>query len=435
MIINIKKIGTQIPKGVVEVSGAKNSATRLLAAALIADEKVTLKYFPTQLLDVQTKVEFIIKMGGKIEIDHDKEILTIDSSDLKDTLLQDYNYPIRTTYLLVAGLLKKIGVARIPYPEGCKIGERKYDLHIMIWEKMGATVTERKDHIEIRSTGKLKTADIQFPINTIGGTENALICASIIEGTTTIKNAYISPEIEDLMIFLRSLGVEIEADGNSFIRVTGSNQLKGSFHQVMPDRIEVLTWLVFGAITRGKITIKNVPFDKMEIPLIHIKECGINFYQSKNEIIIRPDCLINNVIQPFELATGTYPGVISDMQPFFVLLGIFADGISRIHDYRYPDRLDYCEELAKIFPNQIEWIKGKITTIGRKESGKGSPPDKQLLESTDLRGSMAVLLAALASEYEITLNNVQMALRGYNNLLSKLENLGVQFQIEEQQES
>src|SRR5690606_21928289 len=134
-----------------------------------------------------------------------------------------------------------------------------------------------------------------------------------------------------------------------------------------------------------------------------------------------PDCLQNGVIQPFELATGTHPGIISDMQPFYVLLGLYADGISRIFDYRYPERLKYCEQLLKLYPGQLRWEKGAITTFGKHRATSQSASTT----STDLRGSMALVIAALLAEGESVVENVEMALRGYNKLEHKLNQLGV----------
>src|SRR5690606_5596641 len=204
--ITAKIIGGQIPHGKVKVSGAKNSATRLLAAALIADEKVILENFPTELVDANYKFDFIEKSGGVVTVDRDKEFVEIESQNLKDVLLDSYNYPIRTTYLLVPGLIKRAGVAKIPYPGGCKIGNRGYDLHIMVWERLGATVEETENYIEVKALNGFVSGEIDFPISTIGGTESALICASTAEGTTIIKNAYISPEVQNLIDFLKTLG-------------------------------------------------------------------------------------------------------------------------------------------------------------------------------------------------------------------------------------
>lgn len=425
---NLKAIieGKQIPNGKVKVSGAKNAATRLLAASLISDGEVILENFPTELVDARYKMNFIRKSGGNVEVNELDETVIIDPSDFKDVLLSSYDYPIRTTYLLVAGLIKKSNIARIPYPGGCKIGNRGYDLHIMVWEKLGAKVEEKENFIEVTTkSGFVAGKTIDFPISTVGGTENALICASIIEGETIIKNAYISPEVQCLIDFLITLGVAIQVVGNSFIKVNGAKFLRGSKFPVMPDRIEAITWIVYGILSGGQITIEDVPFEHMQIPLIHLKDAGIDLYRNEKNIYISPECLTNGVIQPFEVATGTHPGIISDMQPFYVLLGLHANGTSRVFDYRYPERLKYCEELSKMYPAMLEWKFGEIKISG-KENYK---PFSAEVESTDLRGSMAVLMGALLGDGKSVVNNIEMALRGYNKLEDKLKNLGVEIHI------
>lgn len=406
-----------------KVSGAKNSATRLQAASLICDEKVSLYNFPTQLVDANHKKRFIENIGGEVIFDHDKEVAEIHSENLKDRLLHKYDYPIRTTYLLVPGLLKKTGVAKIPYPGGCKIGNRGYDLHIMVWKKMGATVEEKENYIEVTSK-QLKGSEIEFPITTIGGTETALICGSIAKGITVIRNAYISPEVYDLIRFLRSMGVEIEVVGNSFIKVYGTTYHRGTSHQVISDRIEAITWMIFSAIAEKSMLIENVPFEDMEIPLTHLHEAGVDFFTNRRSVMISKECIPNG-IQPFELATGTHPGVISDMQPFFVLLGLKANGISRIYDYRYPERITYLEELAKLIDGGLMWKEGEIQTTGKATFKPAH------VNSTDLRGSMAVLMAALLSGNigESKIDNIHMALRGYNKLDEKLRSLGYSFNV------
>ncbi len=423
-----KILGGKKPNGKVRVSGAKNASTRLLAASLIADGPVRLNNFPTELVDAQYKIDFINKCGGIVKVDQANQFIEIDPTNYTAQLLDDYNYPIRTTYLLVAGQIKRSGVAKIPYPGGCKIGNRGYDLHIMVWEQLGAIVTEKEDYIEVSAPNGFKANEINFPISTIGGTENALISASIAEGETVIKNAYISPEVTSLIEFLRTLGAEVETVGNSFVRVVGAKHLRGSIFQVMPDRIEAITWIIYGIISGGNITVEDVPFDTMEIPLIHLKDSGVDIYRNERNVIITPDCLTNGDIQPFELACGTHPGIISDMQPFYTLLGLHANGTSRIYDYRYPERLKYCEELNKFYNNALTWSPGSITATGK------YPIQASSAKSTDLRGSMAVLLAALLAEGESTITNVEMALRGYNNLEAKLESLGLAISIFEELE-
>ena len=423
--LNVKKSikieGKQVPVGSVCVSGAKNAATRLMAAAMLTDEKVTLYNFPTDLVDARYKSDFMEKIGFKTSFDTKNEIFEVQANNIEDVELASYDYPIRTTYLLAASQLIRNSIARIPYPGGCKIGDRKYDLHIMVWEKMGCKVVERANYIEI--IGQLSPSDINFPISTIGGTENALICAAGIDGTTTIRNAYISPEVYCLIEFLRSMGADIKTTGNSFVRISGSSRLRGTTFRVIPDRIEALTWIIFGVLSSGSIVVENVPFDIMESPFVHLKESGIDVYKSSNNVFVNSDSLVNGSVQPFELACGTYPGIISDMQPFFTLLGLKADGISRIYDYRYPERTAYLGELSKFCPGALEWNFGHIKIKG---PGRFQAAD---VTSTDLRGSMGIVMAALMADGVSIVSDVGMALRGYNKMLTKLDSLGISYEI------
>lgn len=415
--------GGKKPKGKVKVSGAKNSATRLLAAATISDGEVILDNFPINLVDARHKMRFLENIGTNIDIDEDSERLVIDSQSLKCKELDLYDYPIRTTYLLVAGQIKRSGIAKIPYPGGCKIGSRGYDLHVKIWESLGCTVSEEENFIKVVGQGFVGGL-IKFPISTVGGTENALICACIADGKTEIVNAYITPEVEDLIDFLRRMGAEIIINGASNILVIGKNKLQGAVKSVMFDRIEALTWLVYGVMSRGEILIENVPFESMEVPLLHLNNAGIDFLSSSNSIYIGPECLNNDQVESFELACGAHPGVISDMQAFFVLLGIIAKGDSRIFDYRYPKRIAYANELRKLIKGDIVDAKeGVITLRGAGEFKSGE------VTSTDLRGSMAMVMAALCAKGTSIVNDVEMALRGYNNLSLKLKNLGISIDI------
>lgn len=410
--------GGQVPKGVVTVSGAKNSATRLLAAASICDEIVTLTGYPTNLVDSKHKERFLNKNGVTTESIGDT--LIIDPTRHTPIELDDYFYPIRTTYLLVAGQLKKNGVAYIPYPGGCNIGARKYDVHISIWKAFGCDVKETESCIVITSASTISGSNFEFPISTVGGTENALLMASVASGTSIFTNAYITPEIEDLIAFLRISGVTIEIIGQSSVRVTGTSYLKGHTYHVLPDRIEALTWLVYGAISGGEILIKNIPFESMQIPLMYLRNAGVDFFQNSDSIFINNSCMIDGKAHSFEVACGTHPGIISDMQPFYVMLGLMSVGKSRIHDYRYPERITYVEELQKFVDLRLEAVKGKITTNGPVSFNAADAV------ATDLRGTMAAVLAALCAPSGLSkITGVSMALRGYNNLEEKLSLLGV----------
>jgi len=419
--MNVTIPGKQQINGTVDVSGAKNSATRLLAACLLSGEKSTLLNFPLSLEDAKAKYNFMRNMGAECIVDHETSTLQVHPLDATFETISSFDLPIRTTYLLAAGPLARHGHAKIPYPGGCKIGSRGYDLHMLVWRQLGCDVVEKNDYIEV--TGKLRGGVIDFPISTVGGTENALMCASVADGETLIRNAYVTPEVIDLINFLREMGARIELEGTSHIRVSGTaGLLRGASYSVMPDRIEALTWIVLAAVTGGNVIIRNVPFSSMEVPLIHLRDAGLNLFQNNDTIMVTPDCLGPHGIQPFELACGTHPGVISDMQSFYTFLALFANGRSVIYDYRYPERIAYAQQLANFCDNAIEASHGKIIVNGV-ASLKGANA-----RSTDLRGSMALIMAAICAEGTSHISDVELALRGYNNLASKLENLGVSCQ-------
>ncbi len=424
------------PAGKVRISGAKNSATRLLAAGLLTGDKVELTNFPTRLVDVGHKVAFCRDIGAVIDIDDEEEKITIDASGLESRLLErgQFDIPIRTTYLLAAPQVIRSGIARIPYPGGCPIGGgaaggRGYDLHMMVWRDLGASVTERDDHIEIVAPEGFSGGTINFPITTVGGTENALICASVAKGRTEIFNAYITPEVADLIAFLRRMGAGISVYGASHIVIEGRNgPLAGARMAVMADRIEALTWIVYAILAKGELTIEGVPFDSMSVPLIHIEQAGVDLFRNATSLHVTPDCLVSGSVQPFELACGAHPGVISDMQAFYVMLALAGAGVSRVYDYRYPERIAFVAELAKLVKgDHLEAERGKITIRGPASFKPG------VANSTDLRGSMAVVIAALCANGRSVIQDVQMALRGYNDLEGKLNRLGVSIEVKDDQ--
>ena len=416
--------GQQVPNGSITISGAKNSALKLMAAALLTDENVRISNFPDSLVDIRYKNKLFSAMGVELQPEHDN--ISICAKNMHCSALEYYNYPIRTTYLLVAAQLMRGQTAYIPYPGGCNIGDRKHDLHIMVWESMGGQVQENSDHIRV-TCKKLQGAEISFPFPTIGATENAILCGVVAQGITVIRNAYVSPEVEDLIKMLRSMGADIETTGNSKIVIKGKKGLRGTSYRVMPDRIEALTWIIYAILSGGKMLIQDVPFRSIPVPLIHLQEAGIDLFRNRTSIYISPDCLnTSQRIQPFEVATGTHPGVISDMQPFFVLLALFADGVSKIVDYRYPERTAYLAELNTICDNAITWNKnGHIIVHG------GSSLSHGKMKSTDLRGSMALVLGGLLGNGTSEILQVDLAMRGYNDLTSKLERLGLVFTLEQ----
>ena len=414
----------QTPSGEVIVSGAKNSAIKLLSAALLSEEKTKIENFPTQLIDVFYEINFIRQFGIDVVIDHIADAIMITPNTYRKVEFSnmDMNLPIRTTYLLAAFQLLREGEAYIPYPSGDNLGLRGYDLHLVVWKQFGYDVNLEENYIYLKKQNAVRSIEINFPYFSIGATENALLCASINNSITIINNAYISPEVYDLISMLKLMGVRIRILGGSCIEIEGNRNLRGVNYTVMPDRIEAITWLIYGILSGGEIMIKNVPFESLKVPLIYIGYSGVDILKSSDTILINKSCVGRYGIQPFEMACGSMPGIISDMQPFFVLLALKARGRSLIVDYRYPERTSYLQELNKFVDKPIAFNeKGYIRISGPVHFGTA------VANSTDLRGSMAAILAALLSEGEghSVILNPNMALRGYNKLAEKLSNLGI----------
>ncbi len=417
--------GPQQPFGQVTVSGAKNSATRLLAAAFMCEGDSILENFPTTLLDCQHKINFLRHFGIDVQIDESTDQLTISpKNSINEPLEAPPQSPIRTTYLLVQGQLTRHGRSHIPYPGGCKIGSRKHDVHIEIWEQFGCTVRELPDGIYVE--GKLTGVEIELPFRTVGGTENAILCAAAASGTSKITGAYITPEVTDLISFLRKSGASIWHLDDGAILVDGRNGLLpgNARHQVMSDRIEAISWCAFAGATNSILEIDQVPLSEMEIPLIHLRDMGLIVEQvSKRKIRVGRNASQGS-LRSFELACGVHPGVVSDMQPLFGLLALKATGKSTIHDYRYPERYKYAEEYNKLNNGVAQISHGKVTIKGN------LPLQGALMDSPDLRGSIACIFSAFLAEGESVISKSEYALRGYHRLETKLRSLGLRFDVQ-----
>lgn len=407
------KINKAKLEGVVKVSGAKNSSLRLLAASLLTDETVELYNFPNGLLDVQVHLDMLKVLGKEYSKVGDYVKITENSLTSTTTLKWDER-SIRNTLLILGALTARFGEGRVPLPGGCKLGERKYDLHVMLLEKLGAKVWEEDDYLCAKSTGRFIGTDIYLSMRSTGATENAIICGSLAKGTTTVWNPHIRPEILDLIDMLKKMGAKIEVFGQKCIQITGCEKLNTVKHSVIPDNMEALTWAIGSVITGGDVEILDFPFEHLEIPLVYLRESGMKFYKGKNSLLVR-----GGKPYPIEISTGPYPGINSDMQPLFALYGAMSKGESKIIDLRFPGRYGYAEELAKMgmkydVKGDLLKIHGGTQLIGNK------------VKALDLRAGISLLLAGLTAEGETTIEDAWQIERGYEALESKLFNLGVE---------
>lgn len=400
--------------GKVKVSGAKNSALRLLAAAMLTDQTVELNNFPNGLLDVQIHLDMLKVLGKNILTNDDNVIITETQSGI--TSLEWSERSIRNTLLILGALVTRFGEGRVPLPGGCKLGERKYDLHIMLLENLGAEVWEEEPGFlcaKVKEGKRLNGSEIHLPMRSTGATENSILCASLAKGTTTIWNPHIRPEIMDLIDMLTKMGAKIKVYGQKCIVVEGVEKLSAVKHAVIPDNMEALTWAIGAVITNGEVEIENFPYEHLEIPMVYLRESGMKFYRGENNLIVK-----GGTPYPVEISTGPYPGINSDMQPLFAVYGAMCQGESKVVDLRFPGRYGYAEELAKM--GMKYHVQGDMLVIQG-----GTPLKGANVTALDLRAGIALLLAGLTAEGETIIENSWQIHRGYENLFGKLKQLGV----------
>ncbi|MBN1567580.1 MAG: UDP-N-acetylglucosamine 1-carboxyvinyltransferase [Acidobacteria bacterium] len=397
-------------EGKIRVSGAKNSALKLLTASILTDEPIEIINYPSSLIDTQIHVEMLRMLGKHCRVTEDRIFISCDKELGEE--LQWKGPSIRNTLLIFGSLLARKGKAKVPLPGGCSIGDRDYDLHQMVLEHLGAKVWEENGCLCGEAPLGLHGSEITLPIRSTGATENAILAGSLAQGTTVVWGPHFRPEIADLIAFMRSMGADIEVHGQESIRIHGVRDLAGTRHTVIPDNMEAITFLIAAVITQGDIEIENFPYRDLEVPLIHLRESGAKFYRGEETLIVRGGRCF-----PVDISTGPYPGINSDMQPLFAVYALCAKGESRIIDLRFPKRFRYAEELSKLDADLS--IRDNILIV------KGG---KQLRGNTvialDLRCGAALLLAGLVSEGETRITNISQIERGYEHADAKLRSIG-----------
>ena len=396
--------------GRVQVSGAKNSALKLLTASLLTNEKIEITNFPSTLLDAQVHVDMLKVLGKTCSVQGNK-IVICERGPLSSKLVWD-GRSIRNTLLILGALVARTGKGAVPLPGGCNLGERKFDLHEMVLKQLGADVWIQNNMLCAKAEQGLSGDDIILPIRSTGATENAIICASLADGVTTIWNPHIRPEILDLIRYLKGMGAQIDVFGQERIEVNGVPSLSGTKHSVIPDNMEAITWLIASVITGGDLEIVDFPYQDLEVPLIYLRESGAKYYRGDNSLIVRGGCPY-----PVEISTGPYPGINSDMQPLFAVYGACAQGQSKIVDLRFPGRYSYSQELAKMGVDCK--VEGNLLQINGGASLRGTN-----VTALDLRAGVALTLAGLIAEGTTEVSDAWQVERGYDNFVNKLTGVG-----------
>jgi UDP-N-acetylglucosamine 1-carboxyvinyltransferase len=396
--------------GEVIVSGAKNAALPILAAALLSAGKHRITNVP-RLADVTTFGRILQNMGVSFER-QDNDVL-IDSTALtKPEAPYDLVRTMRASVLVLGPLVARMGKARVSLPGGCAIGARPINLHLMGLRKLGATVEIEHGYV-VAGAKKLRGAHIYFDTVTVTGTENIMMAASLAEGETVLENAAREPEIVDLANALIRMGAKIEGAGTDIIRIAGVEKLHPLDYSVMPDRIETGTFVIAAAITNGSVTIKNCVPGHLEAVLAKVTEAGARVTTDESTIHVAGQ----REIKPVNVTTLEYPGFPTDMQAQIMSLVSLAEGTSVINETIFENRFTHVAELRRMGAD--------IRTEGRTAIIKGVRKlSAAPVMATDLRASASLILAGLAAEGQTVISRIYHLDRGYDNIEQKLSVLG-----------
>src|SRR5712691_4428455 len=413
--------GGKALRGTVAISGAKNSALPVMAAALLTAEKVTLHNIP-KVRDLITMSKLLTFMDAKVSItempasNYVIEAPKLNHAEAPYELVKT----MRASILTLGPLMARGGVARVSLPGGCAIGARPVDLHLKALEQMGAEITTSHGYIEAKVHGngargrRLKGAHIVFERITVTGTENILMAAALADGETVLENAAREPEVTDLVVLLRKMGAEICGDGTSTLCIRGVEKLHGTEHTVIPDRIEAGTFLVAGGITGGELTITHCEPEHLGAVIAKLEQAGVAV-----EIVNKRTMRVRGAkkLVGVDLTTEEYPGFATDMQAQYMALATQAEGTSVITETIFENRYLHASEMVRMGAN--------ISVDGRRAVVRGPARlSGTTVQASDLRASAGLVLAALVATGETAIERVYHIDRGYEGIVEKLRTIG-----------
>ena len=399
--------------GTIYASGAKNSALPILAASLLADSPLKVGNLP-HLNDVTTMLELLGSMGVDVMLSDEMEV-QVDTSNIQNLNARyELVKTMRASILVLGPLLAKFQKATVAIPGGCAIGSRPVNLHIDAMRAMGAEVNIEDGNIKASVNGRLKGAKIIFEPVSVTGTENVIMAASLAEGKTIIENAAREPEVIDLANCLIEMGANIKGAGTDQIIIEGVESLEGASFSVMPDRVEIGTYLTAVAMTGGRVKIKSARPEYLSAVISKLELTGaeINFGEDWIEIYMG-----KSKPKAVSLTTGPYPSFPTDMQAQFVSLNAIAEGNSTVTETVFENRFMHVQEIARMGGNIS--LKGNTAIIEGINTLQGAP-----VMATDLRASASLVLAGLVAEGPTVIDRIYHIDRGYERIEEKLKMLG-----------
>ena len=400
-------------KGELTASGAKNAALPILAATLLTSGACSLRSVPV-LRDITTMLTLLASLGAKTARRKDGEVLIESDSVQEFTAPYDLVKTMRASILVLGPLLARHGQARVSFPGGCAIGSRPVDLHIRALEAMGAAITIEGGYIVASAPEGLQGVDFTFDTVTVGGTENAVMAASLAAGTSVLRNVAREPEIVDLVRFLRAMGANIEGEGSDTLTVQGVATLNGAPYEVMPDRIEVGTYLVAAAATGGSLRVEGICPEVLGVVRGKLGQAGAHLDEGDDWISLdmrgeRPKAV--------DVVTEPFPGFPTDMQAQFTALNTVAQGTSRVTETVFENRLMQAHEMKRMGADIV--IEGDSACITGRRTLQGAP-----VMASDLRASASLVIAGLVASGETRIDRIYHIDRGYENIEGKLQCLG-----------
>ena len=401
-------------KGKVSISGSKNASLPILAATLLFDKPVVIKNLP-RVRDINTMLNLLKSLGSKIILSKNKMIAKIyNKKNMKSFASYSLVKTMRGSILVLGPLIAKCHKSKTSLPGGCLIGARPVNYHLAALKKLGMKYEIKDGYILAKSRGKLKGAVIKFPKISVGATENSIIAACLAKGKTTLKNCAIEPEIKDLTNFLNSAGAKIKWLGRT-CKIYGVNSLNQTEYSVMADRIETSTFCVAATLTKGNLEIKNLDPKIIKAELDLLKKTGAKIRLEKNKIFIKGPEKIKSLKN---IRTREFPGIPTDLQAQLMVLMCKATGKSSITESIFENRFMHVAELQRLgakinIKNNTATIEGSTKFIGAE------------LMSSDLRASVALVLAAIVSNGKSYINRIYHLDRGYEKIENKLKKIGV----------
>ncbi|MCK4517166.1 UDP-N-acetylglucosamine 1-carboxyvinyltransferase [Candidatus Babeliales bacterium] len=411
----IKK--SQPLNGQISLAGAKNAVLAIMASLLLTSGKSVLRNVPNSA-DVIQMIKLLTNLGAHVLFDPEEKHLEVDTSRVNNFQVSSETMnKMRASILVMGPLLARFGKAEVATPGGCLIGSRPIDYHLTGLKKLGVTINENNFlHATLKNQHKTDRR-VAFEYPSVGATENIMMCATLLQGTTTIINAALEPEVLDLATVLRKMGANIEFEPGMFITITGVNRLNPIDHKIIPDRLEAGSLLLATAITGGTITLTNARPNHMDIFLQKLEEMG---HTIKRENGITLEATTNP--QAISFKTGPYPGFPTDLQaPMMAALSL-ANGTSHVEETVFENRLMHAQELTKMGA-QIS-LDGPRATVRGVEELYGCE-----VIATDIRASCALAIAGLAAQEETKMTGIYHWKRGYDNLEKKLAALGARITL------